>query len=95
LGHFCNPRLAKAERLAAFDQALRLYQGDLLPGIVLAYVAEERRRLADTLINKGLAFLMTLDAADPATALRVHRLCALAPRMRLPKSIARLWPGSP
>ena len=75
-------------------QALRLYRGPLLPGIDLDYVAEERRRLAETIFNKALAFLITLEApADPATVLRVHRLRAVAAIPRLAKSLARLWPG--
>ena len=93
LARLRHPRLAPAARLAAFDQALRLYRGPLLPGIDLDYVAEERRRLAETIFNKALAFLMTLDPADPATVLRVHRLRAVAPKASLPEALARLWPG--
>jgi DNA-binding SARP family transcriptional activator len=93
LARLRHPRLAPAARLAAFDQALRLYRGPLLPGIDLIYVAEERQRLAETIFNKALAFLMTLDPADPATVLRVHRLRALAPTTSLPEALARLWPG--
>ncbi|MET0528993.1 MAG: hypothetical protein ABW003_11750 [Microvirga sp.] len=93
LARLRHPRLTPAARLAAFDQALRLYRGPLLPGIDLDYVAEERQRLAETIFNKALAFLMTLDPADPATVLRVHRLRALAPTTRLPEALARLWPG--
>jgi hypothetical protein len=36
---------------------------------------------------------MTLDPADPATVLRVHRLRAVAPTASLPEALARLWPG--
>jgi ATP/maltotriose-dependent transcriptional regulator MalT len=93
LARLRHPRLAPAARLAAFDQALRLYRGPLLPGIDLDYVAEERQRLAETIFNKALAFLMTLDPVDPATVLRVHRLRAVAPTASLPEALARLWPG--
>ncbi|MPR12489.1 winged helix-turn-helix domain-containing protein [Microvirga tunisiensis] len=91
LSRLNDPRLPQAERGVAFDQVLRLYRGPLLPGISLDSVIEERERLAGALVSKALGFLMTLDPADPITAVRVHRLRTAAPDMKLPPAIARLW----
>jgi LuxR family transcriptional regulator, maltose regulon positive regulatory protein len=93
LAHMRNPLLPEAERLDAFDQALRLYRGPLLPGVTLDNVAEERNRLASVLLNEALAFLLTLDLTSPAAALRVHRLRTLAPDVTLPEALNRLWPA--
>jgi two-component SAPR family response regulator len=93
LAHMRNTELTEAERLDAFDQALRLYRGPLLPGVALENVAEERSRLARVLLNEALAFLLTLDPTSPAAALRAHRLRTLAPGVTLPDALNRLWPA--
>ncbi|MGO1075012.1 AfsR/SARP family transcriptional regulator, partial [Inquilinus sp. CA228] len=87
-----DPALEPAGRLAAFDLAISLVRGPLLPGIRLAPVAEARDRLHALLASAGIEALLAQDPADPATALRASRLCAAMPGLRLPPSLAGLMP---
>lgn len=79
-----------AGRLAAFDLALGLVRGPLLPGIRLAPVAEARDRLHAQLAAAGTELLLAQDPAEPTTALRAGRLCAAVPGLRLPRPLAGL-----
>jgi hypothetical protein len=81
------------DRLAAFDHALRLYQGPLLPGVDMPTLVPERKRLASLLAMEGLGFLLTLDPADLGRALRLNRLRVAVGDTALPDSVARLWPA--
>jgi LuxR family maltose regulon positive regulatory protein len=85
--------LSEVERMAAFDQALRLYRGPYLLGVAIDQVLEERERLERIVVNKAIGFLMALDPKSPATLLRVHRLQTVFPHVRLPDAIAQLWPS--
>ncbi|MGL4962425.1 MAG: hypothetical protein ACRC67_14410 [Inquilinus sp.] len=80
-------------RLAAFDLALSLGHGPLLPGIRLPPVAEARNRLRTLLAAAGTGLLLAQDPADPASALRVGRLCAAVPGLHLPPPLAKLVAG--
>jgi LuxR family transcriptional regulator, maltose regulon positive regulatory protein len=91
LAQMRDQQLPETDRLAAFDHALRLYRGPLLPGVGLDNVVEERDRLANVLVNEALSFLLTLDHTSPAAALRVHRLRTLVPTMKLPAALSQLW----
>jgi LuxR family maltose regulon positive regulatory protein len=84
--------LGTADRLGAFDRALQLYRGPLLPGVLSAPVTLERERLCTLLANEGLGFLLTLDPADLERSLRLNRLRAAIGNAVLPDSVARLWP---
>ena len=64
-----------------------------LPGINLDRVAEERQRLAETIFNKALAFLM-----HRTRLTRRHRdagasLAGRGADCQASESLARLWPG--
>jgi ATP/maltotriose-dependent transcriptional regulator MalT len=84
--------LSTTDRLAAFDLALQLYQGPLLPGIAMAPVVLERQRQLALLASEGLGFLLTLAPTDVGRTLRLNRLRAAIGEAVLPDSIARLWP---
>ena len=84
--------LPTTDRMAAFDLALQLYQGPLLPGIAMAPVVLERQRQLALLASEGLGFLATLDPAAVGRTLRLNRLRAAIGDAVLPDSIARLWP---
>lgn len=86
-----HSHLPEAEKQAAFEKAMRLYRGPLLPGIALQVVADERERLEETLANKALRYLLALDPSNPATAIGVHRLRTVVPAVNLPASLAHLW----
>ncbi|MBM1171289.1 AfsR/SARP family transcriptional regulator [Microvirga arabica] len=92
LGRLRADHLREAERMAAFDQALRLYRGPFLPGVAVDKVSEERERLERIVVNKAIGFLIARDPASPTTVLRVHRLQTAFPHVRLPDTIAQLWP---
>jgi DNA-binding SARP family transcriptional activator len=83
--------LPTTDRMAAFDLALQLYQGPLLPGIATAPVVLERQRQLASLASEGLGFLATLDPADVRRTLRLNRLRAAIGDAVLPDSVARLW----
>ena len=85
--------LPTTDRMAAFDLALQLYQGPLLPGIATAPVVLERQRQLASLASEGLGFLATLDPADVRRTLRLNRLRAAIGDAVLPDSIGRLWPA--
>ncbi|WP_404295154.1 hypothetical protein ACD578_27505 (plasmid) [Microvirga sp. RSM25] len=91
LSRLHDAQLTEKERMNALDQAVRLYRGALLPGVAIEAVAVERARLEALLITDAIGFLMTLDPARPATALRAHRIQALFPHVRFPRVIAHLW----
>jgi len=84
--------LPTTDRMAAFDLALQLYQGPLLPGIAMAPVVLERQRQLALLANESLGFLLTLDPADVGRTLRLNRLRAAIGDAVLPDSVACLWP---
>ncbi|GEP58435.1 AfsR/SARP family transcriptional regulator [Reyranella soli] len=84
--------LPTTDRMAAFDLALQLHQGPLLPGIAMAPVVLERQRQSALLASEGLGFLLTLDPADVGRTLRLNRLRAAIGDAALPDSVARLWP---
>jgi hypothetical protein len=86
--------LPTTDRMAAFDLALQLYQGPLLPGIAMAPIVLERQRQLALLASEGLGFLATLDPADVGRTLRLNRLRAAIGDEALPDSIACLWPTS-
>ncbi len=66
------------QRIAAFDRALDLYRGPLLPHSEARLVKERRETLATSLRTKGSAFLKTLAAQDAAKATpRYNRLAML------------------
>jgi LuxR family maltose regulon positive regulatory protein len=88
-----DERLPTGDRMAAFDRALRLYQGPLLPGIALAPVVRERDRVCASLANEGLGFLLGLDRADLRRTVRLNRLRDAIGTAGLPDSVARLWPS--
>ncbi|MGO1075157.1 hypothetical protein [Inquilinus sp. CA228] len=88
-----DPAADMAARLAAFDLALGLVRGPLLPGIRLPPVAEARDRQRALLAAAGTGLLLAQDPADPAMALRAGRLCAAVPGLRLPPPLAGLVPG--
>lgn len=92
LRHVQDETLATPERLAAFDHALQLYRGPLLPGVDMSIVAPERERMAALLAMEGLGFLLTLDPTDLARALRLSRLRAAVGDTALPAGVAQLWP---
>lgn len=85
--------LAVPDRLAAFDRALRLYQGPLLPGVDTAAVVVERERLAALLAMEGLGVLLPLDPTDLGRALRLSRLRTALAGVPLPQDIEQLWPA--
>jgi ATP/maltotriose-dependent transcriptional regulator MalT len=87
-----DPAADMAARLAAFDLAIGLVRGPLLPGIRLPPVAEARDRLHALLAAAGTELLLAQDPADPATALRAGRLRAAVPGLRLPPLLAGLVP---
>ncbi|MGF6232316.1 LuxR family maltose regulon positive regulatory protein [Inquilinus ginsengisoli] len=87
-----DPAAGMAARLAAFDLAVGLVRGPLLPGIRLPPVAQARHRLYALLVTAGTELLLAQDPADPATALRAGRLCAAVPGLRLPPPLAGLVP---
>lgn len=84
--------LLMTDRMAAFDLALQLHQGPLLPGITMAPVVLERQRQLALLASEGLGFLLMLDPADVGRTLRLNRLRAAIGDAVLPDSVARLWP---
>lgn len=86
-----DQRLPVSERYEALDQVLRLYRGPLLPGVDLAKVGEERESLPGVVVSAVLTALMTLDRSDPAIQMRLHRLRAAAPGVRLPAILEQLW----
>ncbi|WP_343716301.1 hypothetical protein [Inquilinus sp.] len=88
-----DPAAGAAARLAAFDLAVGLVRGPLLPGIRLPPIVEARDRLQALLAAAGAELLLAQDPADPATALRAGRLRAAAPGLRLPPPLARLAVG--
>ena len=66
------------QRIAAFDRALDLYRGPLLPESNARLVKERRKSLAASLRTKGTAFLKTLAQQDAAKAApRRDRLATL------------------
>jgi len=85
-----NRTEAAALRLAAFDYALRLYRGQLLPGVRLPSVEAARERIEAELAMDGIALLLAQDPRDPTTALRAGRLRAAVPGISLPPSLAGL-----
>lgn len=87
-----EPAAGMAARLAAFDLAIGLVCGPLLPGIRLPPVAEARERLRTLLATAGTELLLAQDPTDPATAPRASRLRAAVPGLRLPPPLARLVP---
>jgi LuxR family transcriptional regulator, maltose regulon positive regulatory protein len=93
LGRVQDEALPTADRMAAFDRALQLYRGPLLPGVALAPVVVERDRLSVLLASEGLGFLLTLDPGDLGRALRLNRLRSAIGDTVLPDSVARLWPA--
>ncbi len=60
------------ERLEAFDIALELYRGPLLPGVSAKHVVALRSDLAARLASEGAAFLDALSRLDPELS-RVRR----------------------
>jgi LuxR family maltose regulon positive regulatory protein len=88
-----DPAAGAAARLAAFDLAIGLVRGPLLPGIRLLPIVEARDRLQARLAAAGAELLLAQDPADPATALRAGRLHAAAPGLRLPPPLVRLAVG--
>jgi len=79
--------------MAAFDLALQLYQGPLMPGVSLSPVVLERQRLLALLASEALGFLATLDPADVGRSLRLNRLRAAIDDAVLPDSVTGLWPS--
>ena len=76
---FSDGRADLPKRVAAFDRALDLYRGPLLPGSNSRLVEQRRERLAASLKAKGTAFLKVLAQSDAAEATpRRHRLATLA-----------------
>lgn len=84
--------LPTTDRMAAFDLALQLHQGPLLPGIAMAPVVIERQRQLALLASEGLGCLATLDPTEVGRTLRLNRLRAAIGDAVLPDGIARLWP---
>ena len=80
-------------RLKAFDHAIGLYRGTLLPGVRLPAVMAARERIVAELAMDGIALLLAQDPRDPQTALRLGRLRAAAPGLSLPPPLAQLLVG--
>ena len=78
--------------MAAFDLALQVYQGPLMPGVSLGPVVLERQRLLALLASEALGFLATLDPAEVGRTLRLNRLRAAIGDAALPDSVTCLWP---
>ena len=75
---FSDGRIDLASRTAAFDYALNLYRGPLLPDCNARLVEERRESIAATLKASGTAFLTVLAQQDGAEATpRRHRLARL------------------
>jgi hypothetical protein len=56
------------ERVAAFDRAIELYRGPLLPGVAALHIVSRREDLADRLLSAAKIFLDTIaqsSAPDP------------------------------
>jgi hypothetical protein len=75
---FSDRRGDLLQRIEAFDRALDLYRGPLLPNSNALLVVEWRQRLAASLMAKGTAFLKALAQLDAAKATpRWHWLAKL------------------
>jgi tetratricopeptide (TPR) repeat protein len=75
---FSDSRNGLPQRIAAFDHALDLYRGPLLPDSTSRLVGERRETIAAELKAKGTAFLKTLARQNGAKATsRRHRLAKL------------------
>jgi LuxR family transcriptional regulator, maltose regulon positive regulatory protein len=75
---FSDRRNALPQRIAAFDSAIRLYQGPILPDSESRLIAESREQLAAHLKVMGTAFLRALARQDATkAALRRRRLAKL------------------
>jgi LuxR family transcriptional regulator, maltose regulon positive regulatory protein len=75
---FSDRRRDLSQRVAAFDSALRLYRGPILPGSESRLVTESRERIAAHLKAMGTAFLRGLARQDATkAALRRRRLAKL------------------
>jgi hypothetical protein len=73
---FSDGRSDLRQRIAAFDRALDLYHGALLPNSDARLVEERRETLAASLTAKGTAFLQELAQKDAAKATRRRRRLA-------------------
>ena len=93
LRHLGDETRPTRDRMAAFDLALQLYQGPLMPGVSLSPVVLERQRLLALLASEALGFLATLDPADVGRSLRLNRLRAAIDDAVLPDSVTGLWPS--
>ncbi|MEP9380150.1 hypothetical protein ABLE91_25800 [Aquabacter sp. CN5-332] len=75
-----------ARRLDALDATLKLYHGQLLPGIRLEAIEDMRRRTHARVKSECVSLLSAQDARDPVTILRAGRLSIIAPEITWPAS---------